>query len=184
MNPFRRIRRLRLVYSRITSILLGRGALRAVPVAGTALMLTAGSAHANWLHDAVQTVAQSKTEMVIMIAGKPAQVIYAGKFNGCDQVAVQRQRSSQQNFEICHGEVRDKHSVAPSWPVDGSVRQMLAMVVDNALREGHSAARDGNGYLIDARRQHDVGACSSVLIRVTYNGDLVDRATQQVCTQG
>lgn len=148
---------------------------------GVALLAAGKGAQAQPLHEAVRLVAQSGTEMVVMIAGKPAQVIYAGQFNGCDQVAVQRQRSSQQNFEVCNGTVRDKHSVAPSWPVDGSVRQMLSMVVEQALLRGHSRAVDSNGYLINAARQFDVGACSSVTVKVTYGGDLVDYAVQRVC---
>lgn len=153
----------------------------AVVAMGAAFLTYGGAAQAQPLHEAVRLVAQSGTEMVVMVAGKPAQVIYAGQFNGCEQVAVQRQRSSQQNFEVCNGTVRDKHSVAPSWPVDGSVRQMLAMVVEQALMRGHARSMDSNGYLIAATRQFDVGACSTVTVKVTYGGDLVDHAVQRVC---
>lgn len=151
---------------------------------GMAFLCATIVAHAESLHKSVRTVADTGADLVVMIAGKPAQAIYVGEFNGCSQVAVQRQRSSQQNFEVCDGVVRDKSSVTPSWPLDSAVRQMLSMVVDQALRQGHSVASDANGYMIGARRQHDVGTCSSVVVTVTYDGDLVDRAVQRVCGHG
>lgn len=143
--------------------------------------LAGGAASAQPIENHVMQVAATKQNAVAAVGNRLAQVIYVQRHNGCDQVAVQWKGMPQQNFEVCQGQARDKRTVAPSWPTNGNARDLLSLVVENALVYGQSQSTDENGYLITARRLPDVGRCSLVEVLVAYQGDLSDRATRKIC---
>lgn len=147
----------------------------AAALAASAPVLGAG------ISDYVLRAARMQQNTAGIANGRAAQIVYVGEHGGCSQVAVLWKGTPQQNFQVCGGRVQDKHSVAPSWPVDGPARQLLAMVVQQAMLAGQSAATDANGYLIAAQRANDFGQCATVDIKVSYDGDLVDRDIRKVC---
>ncbi len=155
----------------------------AVVVAG--LLLASASVHARGVDPYVVQVAQTRQDAVAVANGKPVMVVYVGERatsdGQCADVAVLWKGAPQQNFQVCGGRALDKHSVAPSWPIDATSREVLRLVVGEALRNGASRGVDANGYQISARRTLDVGACSQVDVIVSYDGDLVDRDTKRVC---
>lgn len=147
----------------------------------TGFIACTGVAQAQGIETYVKQVAQTHQNAVAVVSNRPAQVVYVQQHNGCEQVAVLWKGTPQQNFEVCGPTVRDKHSVAPSWPTDGSTRDVLALVVQHALAYGQSQSVDQNGYRVAAQRLNDVGKCAVVQILVSYEGDLSDMAVQKVC---
>lgn len=150
-----------------------------IAIAGLSL---ASSVCAQSVGDFVNVTADARKDIVGVVSGAQAEFVYVGQYKGCDQVAVIWRDRPQQNFERCgQGQAQDKHSLEPGWPTDDSTQDLLQMMVQNAMRYGHANTTDKNGYQIDVQRLPDVGGCAAVEAKVSYAGDLVDRAIHRAC---
>lgn len=147
-----------------------------------AMMMTACSlAFGAGIEDSVLLAAQMHQNTAAVINGRPARVVYVGEHGGCSQVAVIWKGTPQQNFQVCGNQVQDKHSVAPAWPEDKASQEVLFMVAQDAMRYGHAAGVDGNGYRIAANISPDMGGCMHVEVLISYDGDLSGMYERRQC---
>lgn len=142
----------------------------------------ATAAHAGDLNETVGMVAETHQTTLATINGSDAQVIYVGRFNGCESIAVRSHGNHYQHYRVCGGRIEPRNTVAPSWPDDSSGKRVLAAVVQNAILYGQASQSDENGYLITARTLGSIEAsCRNIEVVISYDGDLVDRGLKKVC---
>ena len=155
--------------------------LSLIRLVGAALLVASFQALGGGIDDYVLLAAQTRQNTAAVVNDRAARVVYVGEHASCSQVAVLWKGTPQQNFQVCQGKIQDKHSVAPLWPADSSSKQLLSMIVEDALRYGQASSVDPNGYRISARGFTDVAGCGNVEVLISYDGDLSDMDVRRVC---
>ena len=132
--------------------------------------------------DAVTEVAATQVSTVVRVNGHMVPVIYVGRFDGCDSVAIQHAPDRYEHFRVCGNQVVPRNTVSPSWTEEDGGGAVLAAVVNNAILLGEASQTDSNGYVIAARTLGGLRSdCKNVEVIISYDGDLVDRAVRSVC---
>ena len=135
--------------------------------------------------DLILSAARARQSMTGFTGHSTLRATYVGTRGGCEAVTVENEQFNKvDHYEVCNGQIANRRDVAPARPDIGDYdEKAMASVKRDAIQYG-SGAVQYQGYSYRAKRigVPNAQGCMPVEITVSYDGLLVDRTTEQVCS--
>ena len=133
----------------------------------------------------ILATARARQSMTGFAGHSELRATYVGRRGSCEAVTVEnRQFNKVDHYEVCGGQIARRNDVAPARPSVGDYdRKAMERVKRDAIQYGSGAVQyQGYSYRANRIGVPNAQGCMPVEIMVSYDGLLVDRATEQVCS--